>query len=64
MGMDITLAEVQFLERMRRLSAEHRQLVDAQVRALQPQTPDGEPPKPTSPAAQKRDTGHNTKKSR
>lgn len=64
LGMDITLAEVQFLERMRQLSAEHRHLVDSQVRALQPHSPDREPPKTPSPAAQKRDSDHTPRKNR
>jgi hypothetical protein len=36
LGMDITLAEIQHLHRLRALPMEHRQLVDAQIRALQP----------------------------
>lgn len=50
LGMDITLTEVQFIERLRNLTPEVRKAIETQVRALQPpQTPNGGSPTPSQP---------------
>jgi hypothetical protein len=64
LGMDITLAEVQILERMRRLKPEHRQLVDAQIKALEPEKVAGEAPKGTSSVSHMTDRHHPARKVR